>query len=126
MKRIVSALLMLCLFVGVGSLFAQQATVNHGVSLRGDPSTQKPPIGHLNRNSTVTLVAAKPKAGFYHVQTADGTKGWVGVKYLTVEGQAVTQPTPSPTPSESATPTPDQQGAMIASGITSTTRNGLL
>ncbi|HKD78438.1 MAG TPA: hypothetical protein VKH81_02025 [Candidatus Angelobacter sp.] len=34
MKRIVSALLGLCLFVGVGSLVAQQATANHGVSLQ--------------------------------------------------------------------------------------------
>ena len=86
MKRIVSAPLAikLCIFVSVGFLFAQQATVNHGVNLRGDPSTKNPPIGHLNRNSTVTLLAAKPRAGFYHIQTADGTKGWAGVKYLNV------------------------------------------
>jgi hypothetical protein len=86
-----------CLFVSVCVLSAQQATVNHGVSLRGDPSTQNPPIGHLNKNSTVTLLAAKPKAGFYHVQTADGTKGWIGVKYLSLE-TANTQPTPPSTP----------------------------
>ena len=102
MKKIVSALLVFSLFVSVGSLFAQQATVNHGVSLRGDPSTKNPPIGHLNRNSTVTLLAKRPRAGFYHVQTADGTKGWVGVKYLTVE-QAGTQPTPTATPTTSTT-----------------------
>jgi uncharacterized protein YgiM (DUF1202 family) len=80
MKRIVLALLVLalCLFVGVTSLSAQQATVNHGVSLRGVPSTKNPPIGHLNRNETVTLLAAKPKAGFYRVKTSDGTEGWVG------------------------------------------------
>jgi Bacterial SH3 domain len=106
MKRIVSALLVLalCLLVGVGSLAAQQATVNHGVSLRGDPSIKNPSIGHLNRNSTVTLLASKPKTGFYHVKTSDGTEGWVGIKYLTVEGQAGAQPTPSPTPSASTTP----------------------
>ena len=102
MKRIASALLVFCLFVSVGSLFAQQATVNHGVSLRGDPSTKNPPIGHLSRNTTVTLLAKRPRAGFYHVQTTDGTKGWVGVKYLTVE-QAGTQPTPTTTPTTSTT-----------------------
>jgi Bacterial SH3 domain len=89
-----------CLFTSV-VLLAQQATVNHGVSLRGDPSTKNPEIGHLKRNSTVTLLATKPKAGFYHVQTADGQEGWVGVKYLTIEGQAGTQPTPGPTPGAS-------------------------
>ncbi len=99
-----------CLFVSVCALSAQQATVNHGVSLRGDPSTQNPPTGHLQRNSTVTLLAAKPKAGFYHVQTANGTKGWVGVKYLTVEGQAGSQPTPNPTPGTSTTPTAGSSG----------------
>jgi uncharacterized protein YgiM (DUF1202 family) len=103
MKRIASTILVLtlcCLFVG-GSLFAQQATVNHGVSLRGDPSTKNPPVGHLKKNENVTLLSTRPRTGFYHVQTSDGTKGWVGVKYLTVEGQAGTQPPPSPTPSAS-------------------------
>jgi hypothetical protein len=93
-----------CLFISVCVLSAQQATVNHGVSLRGDPSTKNPPIGHLTRNSTVTLLATKPKTGFYHVQTAGGEKGWVGVKYLAVEPQAGTQPTPGPTPSVTTTP----------------------
>ncbi len=83
-----------CLLISFISLDAQQATVIHGVSLRGDPSTKNAPIGRLKRKSTVTLLAAKPKTGFYHIQTADGTKGWVGIKYLTVEGQAGTQPTP--------------------------------
>jgi hypothetical protein len=92
-----AAILTICLLTSFCSLVAQQATVNHGVSLRGDPSTMNPPIGHLNRNSTVTLLVAKPKAGFYHVKTSDGTEGWVGVNYLTVEGQAGTQPTPSTT-----------------------------
>jgi len=88
----------LCLSVSICSLSAQQATINHGVSLRGDPSTRNSPIGHLNRNSTVTLLAAKPKTGFYHVQTGDGTKGWVGLKYLNIEATTGTQTTPTPTP----------------------------
>ncbi len=98
-----------CLSVSVCALSAQQATVIHGVSLRGDPSTKNPPIGHLQKDSALTLLAAKPKAGFYHVQTADGKEGWVGIKYLSVESQAGTQPTPS-SPGASTTPTAGSTG----------------
>jgi len=60
----------------------------------------------LNKNTTVTLLATKPRTGFYHVQTASGQKGWVGVKYLTVEGEAGTETAPtSPT-----TPAPAAAG----------------
>jgi hypothetical protein len=107
--RVRAAVWSFCLFVSVCSLFAQQATVNHGVSLRGDPSTKNPPIGHLQRNSTVTLLASKAKAGFYHVQTTDGQEGWVGVKYLAIEGQAGTQPTPG-TPSAPTSPVAGSTG----------------
>lgn len=41
-----------CLFVC--SLSAQEATVIHGVSRRGDPFAKTPPSGHFNKNSTVT------------------------------------------------------------------------
>ena len=98
MKKFALLVFALCC---LGSLSAQQATINHGVSLRGDPSTKNAPIGHLNRNATVTLLAVKPRAGFYHVQTVDGTKGWVGVKYLNVESTTSTQPTPTATPTTS-------------------------
>jgi len=104
MQRMPKALFVFlcCLFLGLSTLSAQQkATVNHGVSLRGDPSTANPPIGHLDKNEKVTLLAKRPRAGFYHVQTADGIKGWIGVKYLTVGGQASRVPTPSPTPGAS-------------------------
>lgn len=105
MKRVTSALFVLAPFVlfCASTLSAQQATVVHGVSLRSDPSTKNPEIGHLNKNSTVTLLSEKPKAGFYHVKTADGTEGWIGVKYLAVEGQADTQATPTNTPATSVT-----------------------
>jgi len=56
----------------------------------------------LNKNETVILLTKRPRAGFYHVETADGAKGWVGVKYLTVVEQAGTQPTPTPTPTTTA------------------------
>jgi Bacterial SH3 domain len=94
--RLRIALWSICLLLGVLSS-AQQVTINHGVSLRGDPSTKNPPIGHLNKNTTVTILSAKPRTGFYHVQLASGEKGWVGVKYLNVEQpQAGAQPTTTP------------------------------
>ncbi len=92
-----AAIAIICLLVSFCALDAQQATVIHGVSLRGDPSTKNPPIGHLKRHSTVTLLAAKPRTGFFHIQTVDGTKGWVGVKYLAVESTAVTERTSTAT-----------------------------
>jgi len=99
--RLRIALWSICLLLGVLAS-AQHATVNHGVSLRGDPSTKNPPTGHLKRNTTVTLLSAKPRAGFYHIQLDSGEKGWVGVKYLNVEQpQAGTQPT-TPTPTTTA------------------------
>jgi hypothetical protein len=94
-----------CLYISACSLYAQQATVNHGVSLRGDPSTKNPPTGHLARNSTVTLLETQPMAGFYHVKTSDGTEGWVGSKYLTIEGETSTQPTTGSTASGSTATT---------------------
>jgi hypothetical protein len=100
------AVVSLFLFIIV-PLCAQQATVNHGVSLRGDPSTQNAPIGHLNRQATVTLLSARSRAGFYHVETSDGKKGWVGIKYLTVEGQADAQPAPA----SSTTPASSTRGS---------------
>ena len=110
MKRFALTLFVLASYclLSLTPLIAQQATatVNHGVSLRGDPSTSNPPIGHLKRGTSVTLLATRPRAGFYHVETADGTKGWVGVKYLTVEqAGAPTSPTSPTTPTTPTTPT---------------------
>jgi len=99
----------MCLLISFCSLEAQQATIIHGVSLRGDPSTKDPPIGHVQRNSTVTLLAPKPKTGFYHVKTVDGTEGWVGVKYLTIESGAVAHPTPA-SPNPATTPVAGSTG----------------
>jgi hypothetical protein len=112
MKRFLG--LLVVLFIGLGLAPAEQATVNHGVSLRGDPSTQNPPIGHLNRNTVVSLLAKRPRTGFYHVQLADGTKGWVGVHYLTVETAGGTQPTnpTNPTNPTDVTNLPSQHCAI--------------
>jgi len=42
---------LLCLVAGAHSVQATQATVSHGVSLRGDPSTRHAAIGHLRKGA---------------------------------------------------------------------------
>jgi len=73
MKRFLQLLVLA--FIGLRLAAAEQATVSHGVSLRRDPSTGNPHIGHLNRNAIVTPLAKKPRAGFCHVQTAEVIAG---------------------------------------------------
>jgi hypothetical protein len=107
------------LIVSARSLLAEQATVIHGVSLRSDPSTHTAPVGHLKKGSTVTLLEPQPKAGFYHVQTPDGTEGWVGVKFLSTESQTGAQPS-STSPSGTAPPSGTVSPSGTASGAEST------
>jgi uncharacterized protein YraI len=90
-----------CLSLSVYLSSAQEATANHGVNLRSDPSTKNPPIGHLNAGETVTLLSETPKASFYHVKTSDGTEGWVGKKYLTVGQPSATGPSSTSAPTAS-------------------------
>jgi uncharacterized protein YraI len=125
MKRLLG--LLVVAFLGLGLVAAQeQATVNHGVSLRGDPSTKNPEIGHLKRGATVTLLSATPRKGFYHVQTARGKKGWVGINYLTVEQAGGTvSPTPSPTPSLGSTACDDSLWQHVYHGTFATAKDRL-
>ena len=77
--------LLLSSFLLVMSLcpaLAQEGTVRQHVYLRSDPSTTNPPIGTLRKGTTVTLLEAAPKEGFYHVKTMRGKEGWVGARYL--------------------------------------------
>ncbi len=84
----------------------QTAEVTHNVNLRSDPSTDNPPIRLLHPPEILNLLEPNKTAGYYHVKTAQGKKGWVwsnNVKILDV----------TPTPTQTPTPTP-------ASGITAT------
>src|SRR5262249_15294141 len=70
----------------VGTLcFSQQATVKHNVNLRGDPSTNNPPITLLHPGNVVQLIDTDKTAGYYHVHTSDGTEGWVWARNVTAE-----------------------------------------
>src|SRR6202030_4212495 len=66
------------------SVSAQQATVNHNVNLRRDPSTSSPILAHLASGSRLTLVDATADSGFYHVRTEDDQVGWIWSKFVTV------------------------------------------
>lgn len=52
------------------------------VNLRPDPSTTLSPLKLVNKGDMLKLLAIAPVAGFYHVQTADGTQGWVYGRYI--------------------------------------------
>ena len=62
------------------------------------------------------MLEDQPSTGFYHVQTADGTEGWVGVKYLSVEAAAGQQPS---SPSQPGAASPAPPGAAAATCDTS-------
>lgn len=70
-------LLITCVLVCLLSFatVAQQATAKRGTNLRGDPSADNAPIGHLSAGDTVQLVSSDATNGYYHIHTADGTDG---------------------------------------------------
>jgi hypothetical protein len=73
------------LFVVWPSCFcAQEATTNHQVILRRDPTTSSPTLEHLSKGARLTLVDALPDSGFYHVKTENDRVGWVFAKYVTI------------------------------------------
>jgi len=88
MQRMASALLVVVLsFVGVGTLSAQQqATVNHGVSLRGDPSSA--------RNALQRFAAGEVRGSKFFPFAAKGPAHWESGPYELEEnlGQAARSP----------------------------------
>jgi uncharacterized protein YraI len=84
-KRIRLGLIFVALLaLSLKSVSAQQATVNHNVNLRRDPSTSSPILAHLASGSRLTLVDATTDSGFYHVRTEDDQVGWISSKFITV------------------------------------------
>ena len=78
-------------------LLAQEATTNHNVILRRDPTTSSPALEHLTKGARLTLVDAPPDSGFYHVKTEDDRVGWIFAKYVSIS--------PAHPPATPATPT---------------------
>jgi len=75
-------------------LLAQEATTNHNVILRRDPTTSSPALEHLTKGARLTLVDALPDSGFYHVKTEDDRVGWIFAKYVSI---SITHTPPTPT-----------------------------
>jgi uncharacterized protein YraI len=101
-----------CLFVFIlfflspSCIWAQEATTNHNVILRRDPTTSSPALEHLLKGTRLTLVDALPDSGFYQVRTEDDRVGWVFGKYVNIStAEAPATPTaPSTTPSTECDP----------------------
>src|SRR5438874_1824490 len=65
--------------------WSQTATVTKNVNLRGDPSTDNPPIRHLTAaEPPLTLVQPTTTSGYYHVTTQASEDGWVWGKNVAV------------------------------------------
>lgn len=80
-------------------LLAQEATTNHNVILRRDPTTSSPALEHLTKGARLTLVDALPDSGFYHVKTEDDRVGWIFAKYVSISTiQTPATPPAPPTP----------------------------
>ena len=92
------ALAVLLAVVLPSSVSAQEATTNHNVILRRDPSTSSPALEHLPKGARLTLVDASPSNGFYHVRTEDDQFGWVFAKFVSLSPGAPAPPEP-PAPS---------------------------
>jgi hypothetical protein len=100
------SLLILC----AGAALGQTAEVTHNVNLRGDPSTNNPPIRLLTPPEQVQLLEAGKTNGYFHVRTVQNEEGWVwspNVHVLLVTPTAVSTPSgPTPTPAPGVTPSP--------------------
>ena len=78
------------------SASAQQATVNHNVNLRRDPSRSSPILAHLASGSRLTLVDATTDSGYYHVRTEDDQVGWILSRFVTVSSNPALAINPTP------------------------------
>jgi len=89
-------------------VWAQEATANHNVILRRDPTTSSPALEHLPKGARLTLIDATPDTGFYHVKTEDDRVGWVFGRFVSIsstEGTSVLAAPITPvTPSTPGTP----------------------
>lgn len=71
------------------------AVVTRNVNLRNDPSTSQPPKTLLKPPTSLELLSDTPQAGYYHVELADGTKGWVWLKNVQVSETGAVAPSAS-------------------------------
>lgn len=92
---------------------AQTASIVRAVNLRPTPSTQQPSLRLLTPSDQVTLLAAQPTNGFYHVRTADAQEGWVWSQNVRVSASAAVPATTAPS---GGRPGPGVPGSSTAVG----------
>jgi hypothetical protein len=98
-------------------VWAQEATANHNVVLRRDPTTSSPALEHLLKGARLTLIDATPDTGFYHVKTEDDRVGWVFGRFVSISSTEGTSVLAAPiTPVAPSTPgTPENINARVSS-----------
>jgi hypothetical protein len=78
MKRLIACLAGICVLLAVPLTGqGQSLTVSRSANLRAAANTSSSIIERLPPGTSLTLVSAGKKGGFYHVETAAGTKGWI-------------------------------------------------
>ena len=101
-KQLSCVALALCVFSAAAH--AQQATVTRNTNLRPSASTSGASIELLTPPATVTLLSPTKRSGYYHVQAADGKKGWVWAKNVNVAATASTGAPVAPVAALAAAP----------------------
>src|SRR5580700_4284735 len=95
-------------FLLIGVLSAKSGVVTRNSNLRSDPSSRSVPVARLAQGDTIELLDRTPTSGYYHVQTADDTTGFVWARNVRVNGTAT-----NGTPGRSAQ---DAPGPLLAKG----------
>jgi uncharacterized protein YraI len=83
-------------------LAAQQAVANGDVHVRSGQSASSRILDTLFEGDTVTLLSRTKTRGYYHIQEANGTKGWAYGRYLDTLGAATIVPSPATSPTSPA------------------------
>ncbi len=85
-NRVKSFLALLLFSMLCATAFAQTATVLRASNLLRSSSSGASVIASLPAGTQVTLTSTRTRHGYYHVQTADGTTGWVSAEDLNTSG----------------------------------------
>jgi hypothetical protein len=84
------------IFIFALSAVSQTGSLQHNSNLRKSPSTSSAVIEVLSTGTQVILISNKRRSGYYHVQAADGARGWVLAKNASLSSSTGT-PVPQPT-----------------------------
>lgn len=104
MRAAFAALMILC---GTAAGQAQEAVATTTVNVRSGYSSSSRILDHLTEGDTVSLLSATKRNGYYHVEEADGTRGWVYSRYLELIDGSVPASTPALVPVGRAAPQVD-------------------